>query len=414
VNQRRLLLSGGALIAATAIGFIAGHAGHVVAAPAQAEQAASADNTPLPQTIAVSADALANMQLHYGNAAMRPLLRNVPATGIVSYDELRLARIVPPARGRVESIDAVVGEQVQAGQRLAVLDNFELSTARSGVASAQAAVAQAQAQFAAANAALVRAEDLVRTGGMAQSELDMRRANAAAAQAALRTQQATLQQWQDTERRLMPITAGGATASAIPDPRDSQGAVIAPFAGVVDSVATATGQLVDPTQQIFTVADLSTVWVPLQVPENQIGAVQVGDTAAITVAAYPDRMFTGHVAYIADKVDPNTGTVMVRCEVPNADGALRINMFANATIAAPLNRSAVLVPDSALQNVNGQPAVFSPTGNGNFAWHMVHPGLSTGGYTQILSGINPGTSVVTDGSYWLKATLMQTTIPDEG
>jgi membrane fusion protein, heavy metal efflux system len=140
----------------------------------------------------------------------------------------------------------------------------------------------------------------------------------------------------------------------------------------------------------------------------------VGDTAAITVAAYPDRMFTGHVAYIADKVDPNTGTVMVRCEVPNADGALRINMFANATIAAPMNRSAVLVPDSALQNVNGQQAVFSPTGNGNFAWHAVHPGLSTGGYTQILSGINPGTPIVTDGSYWLKATLMQTTIPDEG
>jgi cobalt-zinc-cadmium efflux system membrane fusion protein len=357
---------------------------------------------------------LANMKLQYADAAMRPLLRDVPATGIVSYNELRLARIVPPARGRVESIDAVVGEQVQAGQRLAVLDNFDLSAARSGVAGAQAAVAQAQSQFAAANAALLRAENLVRTGGMAQSDLDMRRANAVAAQATLRTQQAALQQWQDTERRLMPITAGGATASAMPDPRDSQGAVIAPFAGVVDSVATATGQLVDPAQQIFTVADLSTVWVPLQVPENQIGSIQVGDTASISVVAYPGRTFTGRVVYIADKVDPNTGTVMVRCEVLNPDGALRINMFTNATIAAPLNRSAVLVPDSALQNVNGQQAVFSPAGNGNFVWHTVHPGLSTGGYTEILSGVSPGTSIVTDGSYWLKATLMQTTIPDEG
>jgi cobalt-zinc-cadmium efflux system membrane fusion protein len=414
MNQRRLLLCSGALTAAAAIGFIAGHAGHPAQAAAQADRATVADNAPLPETISVSAETLANMQLHYADAAIRPLLRNVPATGIVTYDELRLARIVPPARGRVESIDAVVGEQVQVGQRLAVLDNFDLSTARSGVASAQAAVAQAQSQVAAANAALVRAEDLVRTGGMAQSELDMRRANAAAAEAALRTQHATLQQWQDTERRLMPIIADGATASAISDPRDSQGAVIAPFAGVVDSVATATGQLVDPTQQIFTVADLSTVWVPLQVPENQIGAVKVGNTAAITVAAYPDRTFTGRVAYIADKVDPHTGTVMVRCEVPNPDGALRVNMFVNAAIAAPLNRGAVLVPDSALQNVNGQQAVFSPTGNGNFAWHKVHPGLSTGGYTQILSGINPGTPIVADGSYWLKATLMQTTIPDEG
>ena len=356
------------------------------------------------------------MQLHYADAAMRPLVRSVPATGIVTYDELRLARIVPPARGRILAIDAVVGEHVQAGQRLAVLDNFDLSAARSGVASAQAAVGQAQSQLAAANAALLRAEDLVHTGGMAQSELDTRRAAAAAAQAELRTQQASLQQWQDALQRLMPISPGNAaaTAAGAPDPRDSEGAIVAPFGGVVDAVALSAGQMVDPSQPVFTVADLSTVWVPLQVPEDQISAVQVGDTAAITVDAYPGRTFTGRVAYIADKVDPNTGTVMVRCEVPNADGALRVDMFANGTIAAPLNRSAVLVPDSALQNVNGQQAVFSPTGNGHFAWHAVHPGLSTGGYTQILSGVSPGTPVVTDGSYWLKATLMQTTIPDEG
>ena len=384
MTQRQLLLSGGALIVAAAIGFIAGHAGHPAPGAAQADQAASSDTATLPPTITVSSDALANMQLHYADAAMRPLVREVPATGIVTYDELRLARIVPPARGRVEAIDAVVGEHVQAGQRLAVLDNFDLSAARSGVASAQAAVVQAQSQLAAANAALLRAEDLVRTGGMAQSELDMRRADAAAAQATLRTQQASLQQWQDTLQRLMPISPGSAAAAAAgdPDPRDSEGAIVAPFDGVVDSVALSAGQMVDPSQHVFTVADLSTVWVPLQVPEDQISAVQVGDAVAITVDAYPGRTFIGRVAYIADKVDPNTGTVMVRCEVPNPDGALRINMFANATIAAPLNRSAVLVPASALQNINGQQAVFSPTGNGHFAWHAVHPGLSTGGYTR--------------------------------
>ena len=416
MTRRQLLLSGGALIVAAAIGFIAGHAGHPAPGAAQMDQAASSDTATLPPTITVSSDALANMQLHYADAAMRPLLREVPATGIVTYDELSLARIVPPARGRVEAIDAVVGEHVQAGQRLAVLDNFDLSAARSGVASAQAAVVQAQSQLAAANAALLRAEELVRTGGMAQSELDMRRANAAAAQATLRTQQASLQQWQDTLQRLMPISPGGTTATTAgdPDPRNSEGAIVAPFDGVVDAVALSAGQMVDPSQPVFTVADLSTVWVPLQVPENQIGAVQVGDAASITVDAYPGRTFIGRVAYIADKVDPNTGTVMVRCEVANPDGALRINMFANATIAAPLNRSAVLVPASALQNINGQQAVFSPTGNGHFAWHAVRPGLSTGGYTEILSGVSPGTPIVTDGSYWLKATLMQTTIPDEG
>ena len=227
MNHRRVLLSGGALIVAAAIGFITGHAGHPASGAMQADQAVASDNAPaLPSTIAVSSDALANMQLHYADAAMRPLVRSVPATGIVTYNELRLARIVPPARGRVEAIDAVVGEHVQAGQRLAVLDNFDLSAARSGVASAQAAVTQAQSQLAAANAALLRAQDLVRTGGMAQSELDTRRAAAAAAQATLRTQQATLQQWQATLQRLMPISSGSSAPATAgnPDPRDSQGA----------------------------------------------------------------------------------------------------------------------------------------------------------------------------------------------
>jgi cobalt-zinc-cadmium efflux system membrane fusion protein len=414
MTQRQLLLSGGALIAAALIGFYAGHSAHAKAGTA-VDQTADAGTSALPSTFTVSAGALPNMQLHYASAALRPLIRDVPATGIVTYDALRLARIVPPARGRVESIDAVVGEQVQAGQRLAVLDNFELSAARSSVASAKASVTQAQSQLAAATAALRRAEDLVRSGGMAQSELDTRRAAAAAAAANLRTQQATLQQGQDQLAQLMPIEPGSAPATpGLPDPRDSEGAIVAPFAGVVDSVALSAGQMVDPSQPVFTVADLSSVWVPLQVPENQIGAVQIGDPVAITTDAYPGRVFTGQVSYIADQVDPNTGTIMVRCIVPNQDGALRVDMFVNGTIESALGRQGVLVPSSALQDINGQSVVFSPAGNGRFTWHAVQPGLSTGDDTQILSGVTAGTPVVTDGSYWLKATLMQSTIPDEG
>ncbi|HTJ91464.1 MAG TPA: efflux RND transporter periplasmic adaptor subunit [Acidocella sp.] len=415
MTPRWLLLGGGALVVAALIGFYAGHGAGGQAAMAASPDAA-AGSPALPASFSVSAGALANMQLHYADAALRPLVRDVPATGIVTYDALRLARIVPPARGRVEAIDAVVGQQVQAGQRLAVLNNFELTTARSGVASAKASVMQAQSQLSAANAALRRAEDLVRSGGMAQSMLDTRRAAAAAAEANLRTQQASLQQWQDQLAQLMPISStAGQPLPGLPDPQGSASAIVAPFAGVVDSVSLSVGQLVDPSSPpLFTVANLSTVWVPLQVPEKQIGAVQVGDPVSISIDAYPGRIFTGRVSYIADKVDPNTGTIMVRCIVPNQDGALRVNMFANGTVEAALGGQGVLVPSSALQDINGQKVVFSPAGHGRFTWHVVRPGLSTGSDTQIQSGIAPGTPVVTDGSYWLKATLMQSTIPDEG
>jgi cobalt-zinc-cadmium efflux system membrane fusion protein len=391
-------------------GVLASHMSH----PAVADAPPAASSPAQPNRFSVSAGALANMQLQFGTAEQRPLVQLVQATGIAGFNQQRLAQITSPARGRIEAIDTVVGQRVKAGDRLAVMDSFDLSGARSGVASAEAALAQAQASAITAQAALARATVLVKSGGMAQSDLDARRAAAASAQAELRTRQAELQQWTDVEQRLMPVTASSATNDADGGPSDSQGAIVAPFDGVVDAVNAAPGDIVDTSRQVFTVADLSSVWVQLQVPEIDLGAVQVGDTVNIQVGAYPGRNFTGRVSYIADQVDPNTGTVMVRCVVPNPDEALRVNMFANATIASPMGQNAVQVPDAALQDINGRKVVFTPDGNGNFTWHAVQPGLSSGGYTQILNGIASGTKVVTTGSYWLKATVLAQAIPDEG
>jgi cobalt-zinc-cadmium efflux system membrane fusion protein len=100
--------------------------------------------------------------------------------------------------------------------------------------------------------------------------------------------------------------------------------------------------------------------------------------------------------------------------LPNPDGALRANMFATAKIAAPLGRNAVLVPDAALQDLNGQTAVFIPSGAGHFTRQAVRTGVSSGGFTEIVEGLKADTQVVTDGSYWLKATFLQNAIPDEG
>ncbi len=421
--KRRLLISVGAIGVAAVVGFLVGQVRHAAVAnpPPTATLTpeltnAAAATPPLPGSINVSPGALGNMNLQFAKATFSPLMRNVRVTGVVGFDQLRVAHITPPARGRVEAIETAVGEHVQAGQLLAILDNFDLSGARSGVASAQAAIAQAQAQAATAQAALVRATDLVRSGGMAESELETRRANVASMQAALQTRQAELRQWQDTEQRLMPIGSSSVSGNTnLPggDPRDSQGGIASPFDGVVNSVAVSTGEIVDGSRQMFTVADLSTVWVQVQVPERELGAVQVGEAVAIQDDAYPGRQFNGKVTYIADQVDPNTGTVAVRCEVPNPDEALRVNMFVTADIISPVGRNAVLVPNSALQDVDGKKAIFSPDGADHFTWHAVHLGVSSDGFTEIRDGLAPNTPVVTDGSYWLKATLLAQTIPQE-
>ena len=417
VENRCLLFGLATAVAAAGLGFAAGHsfpsASH--RAPPAVSSVATADPG-LPATIALSDAELANLQLQVDKAKMGPLVREVSATGSVGYDLLHLARVKSPARGRIESLDVTVGDRVVAGQRLAILDNFELSVAQSKVASAKAAVSQAKVQLATATAAFDRAADLVRTQAVSLGEVDASRAAAASAEAALRTREAELRQYQQEEARLLPVPAQNPDAGSPTDQAqlDSRGAIVAPFVGVVDSVSVALGDVVDPSTPSFTVADLSTVWVEAEVAEHDLGAVQVGDEVQVRVSAFPERVFAGRVTYISDQLETTTGTAKVRCEVSNTDGALRVNMFATATIISPQGRDSILVPSSAVQDVNGQNVVFIPTGHGQFAWRAVRTGLTANGQIQITDGLAADTPVVADGSYWLKAALTQSAIPSEG
>jgi membrane fusion protein, heavy metal efflux system len=417
IINRRLLFRVATVGIALALGFALGRSSPSASTPVSVGTAAAPAADPqLPATIALSPPKLANMQLQIGEAKVGPLVRAVSATGSVGYDQLHLARIRPTARGRIKALDVNAGDRVVAGQRLAVFDNFDLSAAHSKVLSAEAALNQAKAQLAAANAAYDRATNLVRSGFVTQAELEARRATAATMEADLRTKEAQLRQYQEEEARLLPMhpAAAGTGSSSDQSSLDSPGAIVAPFAGVVDSVSIANGEIVDPATPIFAVSDLSTVWVQADVAERDLGAVKVGDAVEVRVNAFPGRVFSGRVTYIPDQIESATGMAKVRLEVPNPDGALRVNMFATVSILSPQDGDAVLVPSSSLQEVNGQSVVFVPTVHGQFAWRAVRTGLVANGETQIASGLEAGTPVVGEGSYWLKAALMQSTIPDQG
>jgi membrane fusion protein, heavy metal efflux system len=425
-HRRRLQLSvGGIGILALCGAFLAFHA-HTgpaaSAAPAAAgtAPAATADQAPpLPGTVDLSADALANFNLHFAKAELRPGVHTITATGVVTFNARRLAQLSAPSRGRIISVDVAAGDSVRAGQRLAALDEFDLGDVHSQVASAQAAVTDAKAAVDAARSALARGTELMATGGLAQSELERRRALAANAQATLNARQADLQKWLGMQQRLMPIGSaskhGDETAAlARLSPGDSLGALVAPFDGVVSTVGAAAGDIVETSTSIVTLADLSTMWIQANVPERDAAAVRAGQTAIVRVDAYPGRQFNARVIDVADQTDASTGTVAVRCALPNSDGALRANMFATVDIEAPLGHDTVLVPDAALQDVNGQTAIFIPAGHGHFKWQAVRTGYAADGMTEIVNGVSAGTPVVSDGSYWLKEALMKDAIPDEG
>ncbi|MGF6998087.1 efflux RND transporter periplasmic adaptor subunit [Paraburkholderia madseniana] len=419
--RKRLQLSvGGAGILILCGALLSLHSRTSPAATESALPATAVDQAPpLPTTVDLSPEALANVKLQFAKAELRPGVHTIAATGIVAFNAKRLAQLGSPSKARVVAVDVAAGDHVRAGQRLATLDEFDLSDVRSQVASASAAVADARAAADAANAALQRGTELVTGGGIAQSELDRRRAAVVNAQAMLKSRQADLQKWQGMQQRLMPIGApanrsnGTATLARL-SPGDSLGALVAPFDGVISNVGAAAGDIVDTSSPIATLADLSTMWVQANVPEREAADVRPGQTVLVHIDAYGNRQFTGRVIDVADQVDINTGTVAVRCELPNGDGSLRANMFGTVEIQSPLGRDTTLVPDTALQDVNGQTAVFIPSGNGRFTWRAVRTGYAADGMTQILSGMSAGTSVVADGSYWLKAALMKGSIPDEG
>src|SRR6202007_1876978 len=98
--------------------------------------------------------------------------------------------------------------------------------------------------------------------------------------------------------------------------------------------------------------------VQADVPERDLGGVKVGDAVEVRVSAFPGRVFSGRVTYIPSQIDSTTGMAKVRSEVPNSDGALRVNMFATVTILSPQGGNGVMVPSESLQEINGQSVVF--------------------------------------------------------
>src|SRR6202048_5329774 len=228
IVKRRLLLSVATVVSAVVAGFAAGRSlpSASIAVPVSAPSVAAAAPQ-LPATIVLSEPKLANMQLQIEEAKAGPLVRAVSATGSVGYDQLRLARIRPMARGRIETLDVNAGDRVVAGQRLAVLDNFDLSAAHSKAVSAEAALNQAKAQLVAANAAYDRATNLIRNDLVTQAELVARRATVATMEADLRTKEAELRQYHEEEDRLLPVrpAAAGSGSSSDQPPAGSRGAM---------------------------------------------------------------------------------------------------------------------------------------------------------------------------------------------
>ena len=327
---------------------------------------------------------LRDLRITVAPVQVRPGGEGVTALGELSVDERTYAEVGSPLPARIVALHASPGERVKAGAPLAELQAPALGRAR---AELQTAAARAQA----ARAAATRKRTLASERVVAERDAQEAEAAAAAAEAELTAARATL-------AALGAEATGGAKGSSVFTLR-------APVAGTVIDRHGRVGQQAEPSQPLFQVGDLSELWLTVHAFERDAVRVHPGAEARVSLAALPGRAFNAKVTRVGARVDPQSRTVPVRLELPNADGLLKPGMSATAFI--PLGEKGetlMAVPLMALQQLAGGWSVFLPTDEpGAFERRAVGRGRTLGNEVEVLSGLKAGEKVVVEGAFLLKA-----------
>ena len=178
----------------------------------------------------------------------------------------------------------------------------------------------------------------------------------------------------------------------------------APATGTVLSKNVIKGQRVDTGQELYRIVDLTRVWVIAEVAESDISAIKIGTPALVTLRAYPDDRIEGLVALIYPDVKPETRTVRVRIELPNPEGKLKTDMYADVVFRPGAERGAVLtVSESAVIDSGTQQFVLIAKGEGRFEPRAIKPGLRGDGYVEVREGIAVGEEVVSTATFLIDA-----------
>ena len=328
-------------------------------------------------------------------------IRTVRATEGVTTTELRIPGVVEPnaykevvvtslVSGRVTQVNADLGTQVTAQQPLATVYSPEL-------ADAQTAFIAARAEQLAHQQLQTRTQRLTAIGAATRQELEEHEAERAKIDAAVEIARARL--------TLLGIPEDRTQRLAGPQDVVTTTAIRAPFAGVITKRAANVGLNIDPSMPLFTIVDLSTVWVIADLYERDFAKVRVGSPATVTSASYPGMTLRGRVAYIDPQVQQETRTAKLRVEVPNPSGRLRLGMYVDARVGEASRREGTFVPKSAVQMVGSDAVVYttSDAQSGRFVERKVEIGGENGDQLLVLSGLQPGVSVVTDGVFFLRA-----------
>ena len=327
-------------------------------------------------TVEISPEAQQRAGIVITAAASTPMTQHLQVTGTVQPIDSGVAHIRPPARGRLLEVLVKAGDRVAAGQVLAQLDNIEAGEISAQYNSARAELQRLKIRLAAQQRQVERNRRLAEIGATPQKDYEFSLAEQQGMEEGIRAQESTIAGLSARLRRF----GIGEEANA-----PSTTALRAPFAGVIIHMAAAPGDVVESGAELFSLANLSTVYVQAQVYEKDLGQVRVGQTASITVDSYPGEHFTGRVASISDLIDTQTRTAAVRCQVANPGGRLKLDMLATVQFPASTKRATLSVPSDAVQTVDGKSVVFIRSSPSRFSVRQVETGGMSEGRTEIVT-----------------------------
>lgn len=306
-------------------------------------------------------------------AQERSLRDDLTVNGVVAPDVSLTVPVNSMSAGRVIDIRARLGDDVKQGQLLLRVQSPDLSGA---IADHEKAVADE----ALSHRALERARTLYEHGALAQKDLETAQDAEQKAMVDVRT----------TAERIRILGAPEDTTSPVID-------ITAPVSGTIveQNIASSGGvKSLDNSPNLFTIADLSRVWVLCDVYENNVAQVHLGDAAEVRLVAYPNRVLRGRVSNIGSILDPNTRTAKVRLELENPGGIMRPGMFATARFISSQAAPRVVLPASAILRLHDKDWVFRPLGGKQFARVEIRAGASLPDGTQEVFGVKPGERVV--------------------
>ena len=347
--------------------------------------------------LSLSVEAYKTAGITVAPVTLRNLVPTIQVTGTLSYDERRMAIATARIGGRITKVVADYGERVSAGDALAWIDSPELGAAQADYQRAESMTRLRKAEY-------ERAKLLLQGEAISQGELLRREADWRAAQAELQT----------AEQKLHILGLSQADVEALSNDMAGAGHVYpvrAPIDGRVTERQAVPGRVVSPDDELFTIAELESLWLFLHVFEKDLPSVREDATVTLTCESHPEERFRGTIDFVGQVLDPHSRTVSARAVIDNPDGELKPGMFVYASIEGRRHEgvapSRLAAPTTAVASIDGQDVVFVQSAERTFEIRPVVLGEASGDWVEIGSGLTEGESIAVSGVFTLKSEVLK-------